>query len=157
MVGGDGVSYGATLTNGTWREHLVKELGRTLDASRVHFPGKLDYLTYLRLLQRSDAHVYFTYPFVASWSLREALACGCALVCSDTAPVREFVSHGKTGVLTPFFDPGALADRIGETLEGGPRVQRMRAAARAWAERHLRMTDYLSNYEALIARLTAEE
>ena len=157
MVGGDGVSYGATLTNGTWREHLVKELGRTLDASRVHFPGKLDYLTYLRLLQRSDAHVYFTYPFVASWSLREALACGCALVCSDTAPVREFVSHGKTGVLTPFFDPGALADRIGETLEGGPRVQRMRAAARAWAERHLRMTDYLSNYEALIARLTGEE
>ena len=157
LVGGDAVSYGAMLSGGTWREHLLKELGGTLDTSRVHFPGKLDYASYIRLLQRSDAHVYFTYPFVASWSLREALACGCALVGSDTAPVREFVSHGETGVLTPFFDPGALADRIGETLAGGAAVKRRRAAARAWAEQNLGMADYLSNYEALIATLTGRE
>jgi glycosyltransferase involved in cell wall biosynthesis len=156
MVGGDGVSYGAKLSSGTWRERLTLELGRSLDASRVHFPGKLDYESYLRLLQRSDAHVYFTYPFVASWSLREAMACGCALVVSDTAPVREFVTHGKTGILTPFFDPGALADRIGEALEGGPKVTRMRGAARHWAENNLSMVDYLDRYEALVGGLIGE-
>ncbi len=156
MVGGDKVSYGAQLAHGTWRDHMLAELGRSLDTGRVHFPGKVDYASYVRLLQRSDAHIYFTYPFVASWSLREALACGCAVVGSDTAPVREFVTHGETGVLTPFFDPGALADRVGEVLAGGPHVRRMRRAARAWAERHLAMDDYLANYEALITRLSGQ-
>ncbi len=104
MVGGDGVSYGARLGKLTWREHMLAELGTSLDTSRVFFPGKLDYENYLHLLQRSDAHVYFTYPFVLSWSLREALSCGCAVIASDTAPVREFITAGETGLLTPFFD-----------------------------------------------------
>ena len=156
MVGGDGVSYGTRLADTTWREHILAELGSALDTSRVHFPGKLDYESYLQLLQRSDAHVYFTYPFVASWSLREALSCGCAIVASDTAPVREFITHGETGLLTPFFDPAALADRLREVLEGGPDVQERRRKARAWAEQHLVMADYLRRYEALISQITGQ-
>ena len=156
MVGGDGVSYGTRLANGTWRGHLLAELGSSLDADRVHFPGKLDHDSYVKLLQRSDAHVYYTYPFVASWSLREAIACGCAIVASDTAPVREFITHGETGLLTPFFDPAALADRLCDMLEGGPAVQRMRTNARAWAEANLAMDDYLNRYEALISRITGQ-
>jgi glycosyltransferase involved in cell wall biosynthesis len=156
IVGGDDVSYGSRLPDRTWREHMLAEVGSTLDTSRVHFPGKLDYDSYIRLLQRSDAHVYLTYPFVASWSLREALAIGCAIVGSDTPPVREFVTHGKTGLLSPFFDPGALADRIGETLEGGQAVEERRANARHWAEQHLDMGDYIRNYETLIASLTGQ-
>ena len=157
LAGGDGVSYGARLAGTTWREHLLAQLGSRIDLDRVHFPGRLDYASYVRLLQRSDAHVYLTYPFVASWSLREAIACGCALVCSDTAPVREFVTEGQTGRLTPFLDPARLAARVAEVLEGGAAVTRMRARARAWAETHLCMADYLSRYEALIAQLTGTE
>ena len=156
MVGGDEVSYGSRLSGRTWREHMLAEVGRTLDTSRVHFPGKIDYEAYIALLQRSDAHVYLTYPFVASWSLREAMAIGCAIVASDTEPVREFIEPGQTGVMTPFFDPGALADRIGDTLEGGPAVRTMRANARRWAERNLDMDDYLRRYEELIASLTGQ-
>ena len=154
LAGGDGVSYGASLAHGTWREHLLRELGSRIDASRVHFPGRLDYASYVRLLQRSDAHIYLTYPFVASWSLREALACGCALVASDTAPVREFVTDRQTGRLTPFLDPAALAALVAEVLEGGRAVTQMRVRARAWAEANLAMADYLQGYEALIGRLT---
>ncbi len=157
LAGGDGVSYGARLVGTTWREHLLGQLGSQVDLDRVHFPGRLDYASYVRLLQRSDAHVYLTYPFVASWSLREALACGCALVCSDTAPVREFVTDGQTGRLTPFHDPAGLAAQVAEVLEGGAAVTRMRARARAWAETNLCMADYLSRYEALIAQLTGTE
>ena len=152
LVGGDGVSYGAKLAGGTWRARMMAEVG-ALDPDRVHFPGKVGYADYLRLLQRSDAHVYLTYPFVASWSLREALACGCAVVASDTAPVREFVADGATGRLTPFFDPLQLAGRVLETLEDRDRTAGLRAAARAWAEAHLRMADHVAAYSALVARL----
>ena len=155
MVGSDGVSYGARLPDSTWREHLLREVGPSLDLDRVHFCGRMEYADYVRLLQRSDAHVYLTYPFVASWSLREALAIGCPLVASDTAPVQEFVSHGETGLLTPFFDPAGLSLRIQEMLEDVTLAARLRHAARAWAEQHLRMDDHLRGYARLINALVA--
>ena len=150
LVGGDGVSYGARLAEGSWREHMLREVGRSLDLSRVHFVGKLDYASYAGLLKRSDTHVYLTYPFVASWSLREAMASGCAIVGSETAPVQEFIRHGRTGLLTPFHDPRRLGDTVLEMLENRALAQKLRQAARREAERTLSMDDYLSNYEALI-------
>jgi glycosyltransferase involved in cell wall biosynthesis len=157
MVGGDGVSYGARLSTGSWREHFLRELGDKIDLDRVHFPGRLAYSDYVRLLQRSDTHIYLTYPFVASWSLREAMACGCAIIGSDTEPVREFITHGKTGLLTPFFEPETLAENVLEQLENGAAVQRRRAAARKWAEANLRMDTYIEKYVALIEKLTGRQ
>lgn len=153
LVGGNGVSYGARLPDSTWRDRMLREVGASIDPERVHFCGRMDYADYVRLLQRSDAHVYLTYPFVASWSLREALAIGCALVASDTAPVQEFVSHGQTGLLTPFLDPAGLSRRIQEMLEDTALATRLRRGARAWAEQHLRMEDHLLGYGRLIEAL----
>ncbi len=155
MVGGDGVSYGAGLANTTWREYLTREVGAYIDPSRIAFPGKVDYRAFVGLLQRSDAHVYLTYPFVASWSLREALACGCAIVASDTAPVHEFVADRRTGLLTPCLDPVRLAEQVAELLEDQEQTTRLRASARAFAERTLRMDDYIRGYEVLIAEVMA--
>ena len=153
LVGGDGVSYGAQLQGTTWREHLLHQVGPHLDLSRIHFPGRVPYRGYLALLQRSDAHVYLTYPFVASWSLREAMACGCALVASDTAPVHEFVQDGVNGLLTPCLDPARLAERVLQMLEDTTLAAKLRAGARAFAEAQLRMEDHIAGYEALITRL----
>ena len=155
LVGGDGVSYGARLQEGTWRERMLREVGPSLDPARVQFCGRLDYADYIRLLQRSDAHVYLTYPFVASWSLREALAIGCAIVASDTAPVQEFVAHGRAGLLTPFLDPAALSLRIQEVLEDTRMAARLRSGARTYAEQHLRMQDHIASYTRLIDSLVA--
>ncbi len=156
MVGGDGVSYGARLNDGTtWREFFMREVGAVIDQSRVHFPGRVPYDTFLGLLQRSDAHVYLTYPFVLSWSLREAMACACAIVASDTEPVSEFVKHHQTGYLVRFPDPVALADGVAEVLENHKLNARMRRNARAWAEKNLSMPHYLAEYEQLIARVMA--
>ncbi|MCQ8239655.1 glycosyltransferase family 4 protein [Rhizosaccharibacter radicis] len=152
MVGGDGVSYGARLSHSCWREVFLDRLGDRIDRSRVHFPGRLDYATYAELLKRSDAHVYLTYPFVASWSLREAMASGCAIVGSDTAPVREFISDRKTGLLASFHHPERVADAVLELLENRNLNTRLRRAARREAERSLGMADYLRNYEGLIER-----
>jgi glycosyltransferase involved in cell wall biosynthesis len=155
LVGGDGASYGAKPLRGTWREHMLDELSSRMDVSRVHFAGRVQYETYVKLLQRSDTHVYLTYPFVASWSLREAMSTGCAIVGSDTAPVREFISHRKTGLLAPFLQPDMIADRVLELLEDNALNARLRKGARAWAVKNLDMSRYLRAYEALIARSMA--
>ena len=54
-------------------------------------------------LQLSACHVYLNFPFVMSWILLEAMGCGCAVVVSDTAPVREVVRQSQNGLLLDFF------------------------------------------------------
>jgi glycosyltransferase involved in cell wall biosynthesis len=155
MLGGDDVSYGAKPPSGTWREKLQGELRGQYDESRVLMPGQIAYETYLALMQRSDAHAYLTYPFVASWSLREALACGCAIVASDVEPVAEFITHGDNGLLVPPLDPQALAATLLELLADDKRSKRLRASARAYAERHLDMNRTIAATMAVINELTA--
>ncbi len=155
MVGGDGVSYGnAPAGGGTWREVMSREIGRGLDPARVVFPGRIPYAMYLSMLQRSDAHVYLTYPFVASWSLREAMATGCAIIGSDSQPVREFITDGENGLLTSFFDPPGLARTVIKVLDDTALNERLRASARRYAEARLSMADYMESYQALIERMT---
>jgi len=154
MVGGDEVSYGARLAKGTWREHLQKEMAGRYDASRVLMPGQIHYDVYLKMLQRSDAHVYLTYPFVASWSLREALACGCAVIGADVESVSEFITHGENGLLTSCLDPRGLAQTILTLLEDTRLSRKLRAGARRYAERFLDMKDYLAAMDATVRELT---
>lgn len=129
MVGGDGVSYGSAPKGAhkTWRETLLAEVPLT-DPARVHFVGQLPYAGFLNLLQVSTAHLYLTYPFVLSWSLLEALASGCAVLASDTEPVREFIRHEDNGLLFPFFDQDALVAGVQRLLTEDTRAMRQRAA-----------------------------
>ena len=157
MIGGDGISYGSGPSGGgTWRERMMQEVGKDIDMNRVVFPGRVAYSTYLAALRRSDAHVYLTYPFVASWSLREALAIGCAVIGGDTQTVSEFIAHGENGLLTPTLEPHTLARTILGLLEDKPLNRKLRENARAYAVRRLAMSDYLDSYSRLIGRLTGE-
>lgn len=94
---------------GTWKSMLESTITEAWDRSRVHFVGHLRYEDYIQLLQTSRAHVYLTYPFVLSWSLLEAMSCGCTVIASDTAPVREMVQHATHGLVFPFKDTVGLA------------------------------------------------
>ena len=139
LIGGeDRVAYGAKLPEGeSWKGRMLAELaagsgpGSGLDLSRIHFTGLMSRPDMVAVMRASDAHVYLTVPFVLSWSLLDAMACGCLIVASDTAPVREFVEDGVTGLLVPPHDPAALAARIEAALAGGDALRRMRARARA--------------------------
>lgn len=117
IVGGDGVSYGRMPEGAKhWREKMLKEVGAKLDPIRTHFLGKVPYAGYKRILQVSAAHVYLTYPFVLSWSMLEAMATGCTVIGSDTAPVREVLDDGVNGRLTNLFDLTDVAERAVEVL-----------------------------------------
>ena len=117
---------------------------------------QFDHHLHIALMRRSDAHIYLTYPFVASWSMREALAIGCPVIGSDTDPVREFITHGENGLLTPFLEPRTLARTILGLVEDKSLTRKLRENARAYAERHLAMADYLDTYCRVIGRLTGE-
>ncbi|MER2626070.1 MAG: glycosyltransferase family 4 protein [Accumulibacter sp.] len=131
IVGGDEVSYGRRLPDGeSYRSAYLKELGSSFDASRVHFLGKVPYPRFLEVLRLSSAHVYLTYPFVLSWSLLEAMSCACAVIASDTAPVREVIKAGRNGLLVDFFAPDALAEKIVSVLENPQQMAALRTRAR---------------------------
>jgi glycosyltransferase involved in cell wall biosynthesis len=134
IVGGDGVSYGAPPPpRSSFRDMMLQELGTRLDLARVHFVGMLDYRSYLNLLQVSSVHVYLTYPFVLSWSVIEAMACGCLIVASDTPPVLEVLQDGSNALTVDFFAYKRLAQRIEAALDRPEPMQALRQAARATA------------------------
>ena len=133
IVGDDLASYGEDPQTGSYREQLLVEVGAELDMSRVHFFGRLPYHQFIALLQVSSAHVYFTYPFSLSWSLVEALACGCLVVGSRTGPVEEVIQHGRNGLLAGFFDRQDLVDQVCYALEHPGLMAPLRASARETA------------------------
>lgn len=114
MIGGDAPGgYGAQSPDEKgWRSWMLAELGERLDRSRVHFVGKVPHAQLIDAFTVSWAHVYYTYPFVLSWSLVEAMACECLVIASDTPPVRDAITDGENGILLPFFDVAALSDTL---------------------------------------------
>jgi hypothetical protein len=64
----------------------------------------------------------------------EAMSTGCVVIGSDTAPVREVIIDGETGILVPFFDLQQWADQIVEVLSAPKRFAGMRRAARAFIQ-----------------------
>ena len=132
IVASERVCYGKGLPEGkSYKQHMLEKV--PLDLSRVHFAGTLPYGQYLKVIQASDVHVYLTRPFVLSWSSIEAMSTGCAIVASDTAPVREVIEDGKNGLLVDFFSPKEIADRIDEVFRHPNRMAQMRANARQTA------------------------
>lgn len=148
--------YGAsTGDQRTWAQRFMDELGDRLDRSRVHFLGRVPHDRMLNALQVSAAHVYWTYPFVLSWSLLEAMASGCAVFASDTAPVRDVVQDGVNGRLLPFFEPQTLGEALAEACRDGDRYAPMRQAARRTGESYDRSQRCLPAWMNLVDEVLA--
>jgi len=66
----------------------------------------------------NQAAVFLSPSRVEGWPLppAEALACGCALVCTDIGGHREYADDGATALLAPPGDPAALGARLVRAL-----------------------------------------
>jgi len=131
IIGGDEVSYGRNPGNGrTWRQVMLAEVGAKLELSRVHFLGRVPFGTFVNVLQVSSAHVYLTYPFVLSWSMLDAMAAGCVVIASSTAPVKEVIRDGENGVLVDFFNTKAIVEKVESVLGEPKRYEALRVQGR---------------------------
>ena len=124
--------YGGQPPEGTtWREIVFE--GLDVDPARLHVMGRAPHAQMLAAFRLSTAHVYYTYPFVLSWSLVEALASGCYVIGSDTPPLHDAITDGVNGRLLPFFDIDALSRVLIEACRDPLASAPLRAAARATA------------------------
>lgn len=100
------------------------------DLSRFVFTGLLPTPALVQLFALSDLHIFLTVPFVLSWSLMDALACGTTVLASNTPPVREMVRHSHNGLLADFFDVEGLVQLANQVLDA-PQTTR-HWVRRAW-------------------------
>jgi len=157
LIGGAALSgYGGASPNGKdWKSLLLDELSGRLDLARVHFPGKVAHSTLIDAFSITRAHIYYTYPFVLSWSLVEAMACECPIIASDTAPVQDAITNGAEGLLLPFFDVAALSDAMIRAVQMPEAFAGMGQAARKRALRDYDRQTGTASWLALIDELVA--
>lgn len=86
-------SYRAPSHGGSWKQHMLAELDGHLDLARLHFTGLLNYGDYVKLLQRSDLHAVFSRPYVTSWGLFQAAACGARLLLNRDPSIQHVVGE----------------------------------------------------------------
>jgi glycosyltransferase involved in cell wall biosynthesis len=94
-----------------------------VDPDRLWLPGVVSPTVLAEILAASDLHVYPSRPYGVSRSLLEAMATGCLILAWDTAPVREFLEHGQTGLLVRPDDPDA-AERLALAVLADPMAHR---------------------------------
>jgi glycosyltransferase involved in cell wall biosynthesis len=129
VVGSDRICYDGDekhIRHRSFREHVLAQ--DDYDLPKFVFTGLVPVPTLVDLLSLSDLHIYLTVPFVLSWSLMNALACGCTILASDTEPVREVIVDDEHGLLVDFFDVEALQPCVG----GPPRPRGLSPSGPAW-------------------------
>ncbi len=86
----------------------LREAAPPVDPERLWFLGRATPDTVAEVLRASDLHVAPCRPYPVARSVLEAMATGCVVLASDTAPHREVISHGQNGLLADVADPDAL-------------------------------------------------
>lgn len=137
IAGNPKTHYGSEMTlikEATFKEYVLKQA--LYDLSRFHFLKWISEAALVDLYRLSDCHVYWTVPFTLSWSLFQALSTGCLVVASDSAPVRDAVTHGENGLLVDPYDLPAFTRQILDVLESPAQYQSLREAARVQMVKH---------------------
>ena len=105
-------------------------------APGIDFTGDVAHENIPALLRKHDIFVSIASSDTTSVSLLEAMACGLFPVVSDIPANREWIRHGKNGLLVPPRDARALAD----------------AVVMAWNNHELRLTAKNHNVDLIASR-----
>jgi len=109
-------------------KNLVKELGVS---DSVLFPGQIAQEELPRYLASSDVYVSTSLSDAGiSASTAEAMACGTAVVVTDSGENRVWIDNGKNGFVVPTRDPQALAKEVTSLLKDSAMRARLGTMAR---------------------------
>ena len=99
---------------------------------RVNWPGLLNLKDYRNILLNSGCHFYFTRPFVPSWSILEAMSCGCFLVATNHECVTELVGAGadSAAILVDHRRPDEAFNVVQEALQNPSLIKKKRLLSR---------------------------
>jgi glycosyltransferase involved in cell wall biosynthesis len=158
VVCGDESNYygwDARFTGGiSFKQWAVERTG--CDLERFVFLGHVEPEVLVEVYRRSDLHLYLSVPFVTSWSLFNALACGRLVLAGDVAPVREVIEPGVTGLLEPLFDVEALAATALRALAAPAEHAPLAAAARRLIQERYDLNHVLPGMRNFLARVAAD-
>jgi glycosyltransferase involved in cell wall biosynthesis len=156
VVGSDRICYGGDqrhIREKSFLEHVLAET--EYDMSKFIFTGLLPVGKLVEVLSLSDLHIYLTVPFVLSWSLMNALACGCTVLASDTDPVREMIEDGRNGLLCGFFDVDGFTARAVGVLRDPAAFSHLGQCAADWTRRDYAIDVTLPRLARLFERAIA--
>jgi glycosyltransferase involved in cell wall biosynthesis len=131
-VGSDRVCYGGDtnhIEEKSFRHHVLAQ--EKYDLDRFIFTGQVAPAELARIFNTSDLHIYLTVPFVLSWSMMNALACGCTVLASATPPVMEMIEHERNGLLADFFDVDRFVELALAVLDDPAAYRRLGQAGAA--------------------------
>ena len=117
-------SYDAPSHAGSWKSKILEELGDFPGQDRLHFTGLMPYEHYKQLLQRSNLHCYFTRPYVTSWSLFEAAACGARLCVNQSPATENIVENPELVTWVNLDNKTTLSNTIVRALQNHGNKQR---------------------------------
>lgn len=151
IVGHERSGYGANDPSGkSYKQILLEEVGAQLNHERLHFVGALSYSDLIHLFQISAVHLYYTVPFVLSWSLLEAMACGALVIGSNTKPVREVIQSERNGLLVDYFNDEHLVTAVSRALKQAESLQPLRSQARQTITTHYALEQSLKLQRELV-------
>ena len=110
-------SYGSQHESGSWKKQMLDELKGELDLTRLHFPGLVNYGELMQLFQRSDLHCYFTRPYVISWGLFQAAACGSPLLVNRFPSVDDIFRDFQRVTLVDLDSQAELNQQVVQSLQ----------------------------------------
>lgn len=158
VVGEDRICYGGddAFTEGkSFKQWAIDKYQP--DLTRIHFLGRVAPSDLVHIFSISDLHMYLTGPFVLSWSLFNAMSCGCTVLASDTAPVRELVESGETGLLADFFDVDGLTHAALKVLADPGEFTYLGRQGRYQIETNYRLEVCLTRMEELFRQVVGSQ
>jgi glycosyltransferase involved in cell wall biosynthesis len=120
------------------------------DPGRTHFVGLLPEAKFVSFLQISSLHVYFTKPFVLSWSLLNAMSAAAPILASRTAPVEEVITPNRNGLLVDMNNIPAITEAMNNMLNARTESVALGKAARQTVLDRYALKDCLKRQLALI-------
>jgi len=135
-----------------WIPARLREAAANLGLSdRVVFTGHQDNV--VPFYAALDIFVLATDREACGRVLFEAMAMGKPVIGTDNGGTPEIVAEGETGLLFPYGDARALADKIGWLLERPYEMTRMGQAGRRRIEAHFTIEQYMEKTQRVYLEL----